>query len=92
MDDLKQLIEDYELAYARLTHVIADETLQVKELHAADRELDRSFVALVDANFISSELTIAHVEYLLNMIKALHPDDSVLATLVDRIKHFVKHQ
>ena len=85
MGDLGQLIEDYERAYARLETVIADANLQSEALYAADAELDRSFRALLDAKFVGSKNNSAHIEYLIKIVKSLHPEDSVLAVLVDRI-------
>ena len=90
MEDIDRLIEDYELASARLTHIIADVELQEDGLQAASEELDRSFGALMGAQFDNQQSIVTQIEYLLKIIKIMHPDDSVLASLADRIHSNVR--
>ena len=85
MEDIDQLIEDYELASARLTQIVADVDLQSAGLRVANEELDHSFEALLEAQFNDPKSAVAHIEYLLSIIKMMHPDDAVLARLVDRV-------
>ena len=85
MEDIDQLIEDYELASARLTQIVADVDLQSAGLRVANEELEQSFEALLEAQFSNPKSVVAHIEYLLSIIKIMHPDDIVLARLADRV-------
>lgn len=85
MEDIDQLIEDYELASARLTQIIVDVDQQNDALHIANEELERTFNALLDARPESQSSVMSHVECLLQIIKSMHPDDALLARLADRI-------
>ena len=86
MADIDQLIDDYELASARLTDIIVDADLQDEKLHAANDELDRAFCTLLNAKFDNQKSISAHIEYMLTIITNLHPDDNVLAQLAERIQ------
>ena len=85
MEDIEQLIEDYELASARLTQIVADVDLQGAGLRMANEELDQSFDALLEAQFSDPKCAVAHIEYLLSIIRVMHPDDVVLARVADRV-------
>lgn len=91
MAKIEKLIAEYELASDRMTDLINHRNTPQCKIQSADKNLDRTFDAMLNANADCEESLINHIEYLLKEIKSLYPDDNILVRLADGIHRDIAH-
>ena len=84
-EDVGQLIADYERTVRKLNRLMECENFIDSDLGDLDGAVSQAFDALVDQDLCTQGALLEHLDYLLKLIKASYPNDTILQRLVDRV-------
>jgi hypothetical protein len=85
VEDVGQLISDYERSVRSLNRSIGRKDTSDYQVRQLDGAVTTAFDELVEAKMQTTEDLNSHVDYLLKLIKATHPQDTILQRLVDSV-------
>lgn len=85
MEDVDERISNYERSVRRLQRLMETGSPAENRLHEVETIVSSAFDALLNHDLESSEDLLGRVDYLLKLIRATHPDDSILQRMVDTL-------
>ena len=85
MEDVDERISNYERSVRRLQRLMETGSPAENRLQEVETTVSSAFDALLNHDLETSEDLLERVDYLLELVRATHPEDAILQRMVDTL-------